>query len=264
MTKSENFCGVRYSRILAQQYGEKAALILQSLAFFADHFSGKIVRDDLHWFYVSIDKIAKIYDGIISRSTVHRVLQMLVREKVLLTREILIHGFKRTVYTFANEVIEKEALSTEHALYFEPEKAKQLGSILAAVMLQRFSFWLNKEQEHTPETDGLKMSCSLHKVLGTSRMSVSRALKLLQDSGMLKAEKLGKCSRKFSYTKSESQVVENKKVVAETEGEKLTIPGWDKGVTEWDQTVTRWDDNIELSKRDAELSFSTPLRVVGT
>ena len=110
-----------FSRTIAQEHGEKAAVILQYLAH---HVSkSKHVHDGKKWFYKTLDDLAEVFPYL-KRSTIHDILQKLSKANgPLLIGDYNKKGYDRTNwFAFRDDNVRKQAQSSK-PVYFQVEDA---------------------------------------------------------------------------------------------------------------------------------------------
>jgi hypothetical protein len=136
-----------FSRTMAKEYGEKAAVLLQYLAH---HVSkSKHVHGGKKWFYKTLDDLAVVFPYL-KRSTIHAILQKLAKENgPLVIGDYNKKGYDRTCwYAFRDDNLRKTAQSSK-PLYFRVEDAAKYG-IVAAVLLGNLEHWIRENRKQDP------------------------------------------------------------------------------------------------------------------
>jgi DNA-binding MarR family transcriptional regulator len=164
--------GIRYSKQIAKEHGIKEAIILQFIAFNAT----KHKRDNFGswWFFHSITDIAEHYKGVISRSAVHRIINKLVKNGILIMRRNARH--RTTSYAFVDDEVRKICLAESDPIYFDIEHAK-IG-IAEAILINNISYWIIRNKE-------IDATYKWHPIPVSSRQMIYRALEKLIELNIL-------------------------------------------------------------------------------
>ena len=144
-----------FSRTIAKEYGEKAAVLLQYLAH---HVSkSKHVHGGKKWFYKTLDDLAVVFPYL-KRSTIHAILQKLGKEDgPLVIGDYNNKDYDRTNwFAFRDDNIRKQAQSCKPA-YFQVEDAVKYG-IVAAVLLGNLVHWIRENRKTDPQYTWHSMS----------------------------------------------------------------------------------------------------------
>jgi hypothetical protein len=137
-----------FSRIVAKEHGEKAAVLLQYLAH---HVSkSKQSHGGRKWFYRTLDGLAEVFPYL-KRSTIHAILQKLDKENgPLLIGDYNKKGYDRTNwFAFRDDNYRKQAQSSK-PVYFQVEDAVKYG-IVAAVLLGNLVHWIRENRKQDPQ-----------------------------------------------------------------------------------------------------------------
>ena len=164
-----------FSRTIAQEHGEKAAVLLQYLAH---HVSkSKHLHDGRKWFYKTLDDLAAVFPYL-KRSTIHDTLQKLGKANgPLMIGAYNKKGYDRTCwYAFRDDNLRKTAQSSK-PVYFRVDDAVKYG-IVAAVLLGNLEHWI-RENRKTGPTIHLApcIAGELAKHLPFSKATMQRALR---------------------------------------------------------------------------------------
>jgi hypothetical protein len=172
------------SRTIAQEHGEKAAVILQYLAH---HVSkSKHVHGGRKWFYKTLDDLAVVFPYL-KRSTIHAILQRLGKENgPLAIGDYNKKGYDRTCwYAFADDTVRKQAQSSK-PVYFRVEDAVNYG-IVAAVLLGNLVHWIRENRKSDPQyTWHQILPGDLVEHLPFSKSTMQRGLRALVNAKVLK------------------------------------------------------------------------------
>ena len=144
-----------FSRTIAQEHGEKAAVLLQYLAH---HVSkSKHVHGGRKWFYKTLDDLAVVFPYL-KRSTIHAILQKLSKENgPLMIGDFNKKGYDRTSwFAFRDDNCGKQAQSSK-PVYFRVEDAVKYG-IVAAVLLGNLVHWIMENRKQDPKYTWHSMS----------------------------------------------------------------------------------------------------------
>jgi len=174
-----------FSRTIAQQHGEKAAVLLQYLAHHVA--KSKHVHGGRKWFYKTLDDLAAVFPYI-KRSTIHDTLKSLKDKGVLRIGDFNKKGYDRTCwYAFEDDNVRKQAQSSEPA-YFKVEDAVKYG-IVAAVLLGNLEHWIRENRKEDPGyTWHQILPGELTKHLPFSKSTIQRALRMLVDKKVLRCK----------------------------------------------------------------------------
>jgi len=137
-----------FSRTIAKEHGEKAAVLLQYLAH---HVSkSKHLHGGKKWFYKTLDDLAVVFPYL-KRSTIHAILQKLGKENgPLVICDYNKKGYDRTNgFAFRDDDIRQQAQSSKPA-YFRVEDAVKYG-IVAAVLLGNMVHWITENRKSDPQ-----------------------------------------------------------------------------------------------------------------
>jgi predicted transcriptional regulator len=174
-----------FSRTIAKEHGEKAAVLLQYLA----HHVARSKNDHggRKWFYKTLDDLAVMFPYI-KRSTVHDTLKSLKDKGLLRIGDFNKTGYDRTCwYAFADDNVRKVAQSSK-PVYFRVEDAVQYG-IVAAVLLGNLEYWILENRKEDPGYTWHSMSPrELAKHLPFPKTTLQRALADLVKAGVLRAK----------------------------------------------------------------------------
>jgi hypothetical protein len=177
-----------FSRTIAKEHGEKAAVLLQYLAH---HVSkSKHVHGGKKWFYKTLDDLAVVFPYL-KRSTIHAILQKLGKENgPLVIGDYNKKGYDRTCwYAFADDNFRKQAQSSK-PVYFQVEEAVQYG-IVAAVLLGNLVHWIRENRKQDPKyTWHQILPGDLVEHLPFSKSTMQRALRDLVKAKVLKIKAL--------------------------------------------------------------------------
>jgi len=174
-----------FSRAIAEQHGEKAAVILQYLAH---HIAkSKQVHDGRKWFFTTLDNLAAVFPYI-KRSTIHDTLNALKDKGLLRIGDFNKKGYDRTCwYAFDDDDVRKQAQSSR-PLYFKVEDAVKYG-IVAAVLLSNLVYWIRENRKEDPGYTWHSMSPrELAKHLPFPKTTLQRALAELVAAKVLKTQ----------------------------------------------------------------------------
>src|ERR1017187_8061106 len=173
-----------FSRTIATEHGEKAAVLLQYLAH---HVSkSKHLHGGKKWFYKTLDDLAVVFPYI-KRSTIHAILQKLSKENgPLVIGDYNKKGYDRTCwYAFADDNVRKQAQSSK-PVYFQVEDAVKYG-IVAAVLLGNLEHWIRENRKQDPKYTWHAMSPrELAKHLQFPKTTLQRALAELVAAKVIK------------------------------------------------------------------------------
>jgi hypothetical protein len=173
-----------FSRTVAKDHGEKAAVLLQYLAH---HVSkSKHQHAGREWFYKTLDELAAVFPYL-KRSTIHATLQKLGKENgPLLIGEYNKKGYDRTNwFAFRDDNFRKQAQSSKPA-YFQVEDAVKYG-IVAAVLLANLVHWIRENRKQDPQyTWHQILPGDLVEHLPFSKSTMQRALRDLVKAKVLK------------------------------------------------------------------------------
>jgi hypothetical protein len=173
-----------FSRTIAQEHGEKAAVLLQYLAH---HVSkSKHLHDGRKWFYKTLDDLAAVFPYL-KRSTIHDTLQKLGKANgPLLIGAYNKKGYDRTCwYAFRDDNLRKAAQSSK-PVYFRVEDAVKHG-IVAAVLLGNLEHWIKENRKQDPQyTWHQILPGELVEHLPFSKSTMQRALRTLVTEKVLK------------------------------------------------------------------------------
>jgi DNA-binding transcriptional regulator YhcF (GntR family) len=174
-----------FSRAIAQEHGEKAAVLLQYLAH---HVSkSKNVHGGRKWFYKTLDDLAAVFPYL-KRSTIHDALALLKGKRVLRIGDFNKKGYDRTCwYAFEDDNVRKQAQSLKPA-YFQVEDAVKYG-IVAAVLLGNLEHWIRENRKTDPGYTWHSVSPrELARHLPFPKTTLQRALADLVENGVIKAK----------------------------------------------------------------------------
>ena len=162
-----------FSRTIAKEHGEKAAVILQYLAHHVA--KSKQIHDGRKWFFMTLDDLAAVFPYI-KRSTIHDTLNSLKDKGLLRIGDYNKKGYDRTCwYAFADDNVRKAAQSSK-PVYFQVEDAVKYG-IVAAVLLGNLVHWIQENRKKDPSYTWHSMSlCELAKHLPFPKTTLQRAL----------------------------------------------------------------------------------------
>jgi len=136
-----------FSRTIAEEHGEKAAVILQYLAHHVA--KSKQVHGGRKWFYKTLDDLAAVFPYI-KRSTIHDTLKSLKDKGLLEIGDYKKKGYDRTCcYAFEDDNVRKQAQASK-PLYFQVEDAVKYG-IVAAVLLGNLVHWIRENRKQDPK-----------------------------------------------------------------------------------------------------------------
>jgi DNA-binding transcriptional regulator YhcF (GntR family) len=172
-----------FSRTIAKEHGEKAAVILQYLAH---HVSkSKHVHGGKKWFYKTLDDLAVVFPYL-KRSTIHDTLKSLKDKGLLRIGDFNRKGYDRTCwYAFADDNVRKLAQSSK-PVYFQVEDAVKYG-IVAAVLLGNLVHWIRENRKQDPNYTWHAMSPrELAKHLPFPKTTLQRALAELVAAKVIK------------------------------------------------------------------------------
>ena len=245
-----------FSRTIAKEHGEKAAVLLQYLAH---HVSkSKHVHGGRKWFYKTLDDLALVFPYL-KRSTIHAILQKLGRENgPLVIGDYNKKGYDRTNwFAFRDDNIRKQAQSSKPA-YFQVEDAVKYG-IVAAVLLGNLVHWIRENRKSDPQYTWHSMSLGeLSKHLPFAKATMHRALKVLVDAKVIKSRETESKRGVIEY----ALVDETRLDDAEEGGSKLdmgagaepdaTVSNLDESVSKLDMTVSKPD--LTVSNLDMTVS----------
>src|ERR1039457_6715501 len=137
-----------FSLTIAEEHGEKAAVLLQYLAH---HVSkSKHLHGGKKWFYKTLDDLAVVFPYL-KRSTIHAILRKLGKENgPLIIGDYNKKGYDRTCwYAFADDNTRKQPQSFK-PVYFRVEDSVQYG-IVAAVLLGNLVHWIGENRKTDPK-----------------------------------------------------------------------------------------------------------------
>jgi hypothetical protein len=173
-----------FSRTIATEQGEKAAVLLQYLAH---HVSkSKHVHGGKKWFYKTLDDLADVFPYL-KRSTIHAILQKLGKENGPLTiGDYNKKGYDRTNwFAFRDDHFRKQAQSSK-PVYFRVADAVKYG-IVAAVLLGNLVHWIRENRKTDPQyTWHQILPGDLVEHLPFSKSTMQRALRDLVQAKVLK------------------------------------------------------------------------------
>jgi hypothetical protein len=238
-----------FSRTIAKEHGEKAAVLLQYLAH---HVSkSKHVHGGKKWFYKTLDDLAVVFPYL-KRSTIHAILQKLGKENgPLVIGDYNKKGYDRTNwFAFRDDNIRKQAQSSK-PVYFQVEDAVKYG-IVAAVLLGNLAHWIRENRKQDPKYTWHSMSLGeLSKHLPFDKATMHRALKVLVDAKVIKPRETESKRGVIEY----ALVDETRLNDAEEGGSKLDMGGGaepDATVSNLDETISKLD--MTVSKPDLTVS----------
>lgn len=143
-----------FSRTIAEEHGEKAAVILQYLAHHVA--KSKHVHGGKKWSFMTLDDVAAVF-RYIKRSTIHDTFKSLKDNGVLQVGDYNKKGYDRTCwYAFADDNVRKQAQSSK-PVYFQVEDAVKYG-VVAAVLLGNLDYWIGKNLKEDPSNTWHSMS----------------------------------------------------------------------------------------------------------
>ena len=238
-----------FSRTVAKEHGEKAAVLLQYLAH---HISkSKHQHGGKKWFYKTLDDLAAIFPYL-KRSTIHATLQKLGKANgPLLIGDYNRKGYDRTNwFAFRDDNFRKQAQSSKPA-YFQVEDAVKYG-IVAAVLLGNLVHWIRENRTKDPRYSWHPVSLGeLSKHLPFSKPTIHRAFKTLVDANVIKPRETEAKRGIIEY----ALVDETRLIRAEEGGPNLdmaTASESDATVSKLDESVSKLD--MTVSKRDFTVS----------
>lgn len=170
-----------FSRVVAQEYGITAALVLKYLAYRIG--KSRVVFNDRQWHCQSVANIRTHYPYL-SPSAIHAALQK-VPDNVLLRRSVKNRwtSARSTSYTFADPNLTNRL--NADLLYFSSDHAVQYG-VHEAILLHKIEHWLRERRKKQYDYRFHPMPPQeLSEKLLISRASISRALKNLVGKGVL-------------------------------------------------------------------------------
>ena len=170
-----------FSRVVAQEYGIIAALVLKYLAFRIG--KSRVVFNDRQWHCQSVAELQTHYPYL-SDSAIHAALQK-VPDTVLLRRSVKNRwtNARSTSYAFANTSLTSRL--NADLLYFSSDHAVRYG-VHEAILLHKIEHWLRERRKRDPNYRFHPMPPKeLSEKLLISRASISRALKNLVEKGVL-------------------------------------------------------------------------------
>lgn len=174
-----------FSRTIAEEHGEKAAVILQYLAHHVA--KSKHVHGGKKWFYKTLDDLAVVFPYL-KRSTIHATLQKLGQEDgPLIIGDYNKKGYDRTNwFAFRDDNFRKQAQSSK-PVYFQVEDAVNYG-IVAAVLLGNLVYWIreNRKTDQTYSWHSMSLG-ELSKHLPFDKATMHRAFKTLVDAKVIKS-----------------------------------------------------------------------------
>jgi hypothetical protein len=175
-----------FSRTIAKEHGEKAAVLLQYLAH---HVSkSKHLHGGKKWFYKTLDDLAVVFPYI-KRSTIHAILQKLSKENgPLVIGDYNKKGYDRTNwFAFRDDNFRKQAQSSK-PVYFQVEDAVEHG-IVAAVLLGNLEHWVRENRKTDPAYTWHAMSPrELAKHLPFPKTTLQTALANLVEANVIKTK----------------------------------------------------------------------------
>ena len=239
-----------FSRTIAKEHGEKAAVLLQYLAH---HVSkSKHVHGGKKWFYKTLDDLAVVFPYL-KRSTIHAILQKLGKENgPLVIGDYNKKGYDRTCwYAFADDNFRKQAQSSK-PVYFQVEEAVQYG-IVAAVLLGNLVHWIRENRKQDPKyTWHQILPGDLVEHLPFSKSTMQRALRDLVKAKVLKIKALPGKGESVEYALvNETRLTDEEPGSGsklDEGGSKLDMPGsnLDMGGSKRDMGGSKLDNNTTL------------------
>ena len=238
-----------FSRTVAKEHGEKAAVLLQYLAH---HVSkSKHQHGGRKWFYKTLDDLAVVFPYL-KRSTIHATLQKLGNQNgPLLIGDYNKKGYDRTNwFAFRDDNVRKQAQSSKPA-YFQVEDAVKFG-IVAAVLLGNLVHWIRENRKTDPQYSWHPVSLGeLSKHLPFSKPTIHRAFKTLVDANVIKPRET-----EFKRGIIEYALVDETRLIRAEEGgpnlDMATASESDATVSKLDESVSELD--MTVSKRDFTVS----------
>jgi hypothetical protein len=238
-----------FSRTIAKEHGEKAAVLLQYLAH---HVSkSKHVHGGKKWFYKTLDDLAVVFPYL-KRSTIHAILQKLGKENgPLAIGDYNKKGYDRTNwFAFRDDNFRRQAQSSK-PVYFQVEDAVKYGTV-AAVLLGNLGHWIRENRKSDPQYTWHSMSFGeLSKHLPFDKATMHCALKVLVDAKVIKSRETESKRGVIEY----ALVDETRLNDAEEGGSKLDMGGGaepDATVSNLDETISKLD--MTVSKPDLTVS----------
>src|ERR1017187_3935631 len=239
-----------FSRTIANEHGEKAAVILQYLAHHVA--KSKHLHGGKKWFYKTLDDLAVVFPYL-KRSTIHDTLQKLGKwDGPLLIDDYNKKGYDRTNwFAFRDDNFRQQAQSSKPA-YFRVEDAVKYG-IVAAVLLGNLVHWIRENRKQDPKYTWHSMSLGeLSKHLPFDKATMHRALKVLVDAKVIKPRETESKRGVIEY----ALVDETRLNDADEGGSKLdmgggaepdaTVSNLDETISKLDMTVSKLDNNTTL------------------
>ena len=239
-----------FSRTIAKEHGEKAAVLLQYLAHQVSkskHFHG-----GKKWFYKTLDDLAVVFPYL-KRSTIHATLQKLSQENgPLVIGDYNKKGYDRTCwFAFRDDNFRKQAQSTK-PVYFQVEDAVKYG-IVAAVLLGNLGHWIRENRKTDPQyTWHQILPGDLVEHLPFSKSTMQRALRELVTAKVLKMKAVpGKGETAEYALVDETRLTDEKQGSGsklDEGGSKLDMPGskLDMGGSDLDMGGSKLDNNTTL------------------
>jgi hypothetical protein len=239
-----------FSRAIAHEHGEKAAVLLQYLAH---HVSkSKHVHGGRKWFYKTLDDLAAVFPYL-KRSTIHATLQKLGKENgPLLIGDYNRKGYDRTNwFAFREENFRKQAQSSKPA-YFQVEDAVRYG-IVAAVLLGNLVHWIRENRKQDPKyTWHHILPGDLIEHLPFSKSTMQRALRELVKAKVLKIKVAPGKGETMEYALVDEIRLADQEQGGGSKldegGSKLDMPGseLDMGGSKLDMGGSKLDNNTTL------------------
>ncbi len=238
-----------FSRTIAKEYGEKAAVLLQYLAH---HVSkSKHVHGGRKWFYKTLDDLAVVFPYL-KRSTIHDTLKSLKDKGVLRIGDFNKKGYDRTCwYAFVDDNLRKQAQSSKPA-YFRVEDAVEYG-IVAAVLLGNLVHWIRENRKNDPQyTWHQILPGDLVEHLPFSKSTMQRALRDLVKAKVLKIKAAPGKGKTAEYALVDETPLTDEEPGSGSKldegGSKLDMPGSkrDMGGSKLDMGGSKLDNNTTL------------------
>ena len=173
--KAHCFCPV-----LAKQYGEEAAVILQGLGYKVAKSSK--IRNDRKWHYDTLEALQKRWPYL-SRSGIHGILEEQLTAGNVFKGNYNKNSFDRTGWYSVTEVLQKRAMQNDGKLWFDVPAAKLSKSIVAGTLYHNLRYHLLVFLASNPDFAGIPYhqvnKAELARILPWSESTVKREYKEL-------------------------------------------------------------------------------------
>ena len=136
-----------FSRTIAKEHGEKAAVLFQYLAHHVA--KSKHIHGGKNWFYRTLDDLAAIFPCL-KRSTIHDTLKSLKDKGILMIGDYSKMGYDRTNWFALRDHNFRRQVQSSKPVYSRVEDPVEYG-IVAAVLLGNLVHWIRENRKTDPQ-----------------------------------------------------------------------------------------------------------------